>query len=130
MGASGVGFAAPVEGARLPRWLPATAVAVALVLVITIGGYLVLSRVQGHERAELTPLPAPAAPVHAVVPTWPPGHPAGGGVVVTRQMAEDVVARWWPAHSLALRDGDLAVLTQLTGGAGRRGRWAPSPAGA
>jgi hypothetical protein len=35
-------------------------------------------------------------------------------------MAEDVVARWWRAHALALRDDDVAVLTQLTGGAGRR----------
>lgn len=115
-------FAAPVETARLPRWLPAAAVAVALVLVITIGGYLVLSRFDSHDSADLglTPLPAPAAPEHAAVPTWQPGPPAGDGVVVTRQMAEDVVARWWPAHSQALRDGDLAALAQLTGGAGRR----------
>jgi hypothetical protein len=113
-------FAAPVGTARWPRWLPAAAVAVAVVLVITIGGYLALSRFDSHDRADLTPLPAPAAPVHAVVPTWQPGPPAGGGVVVTRQMAEDVVARWWPAHSLALRDADVPALTRLTGGTGRR----------
>jgi hypothetical protein len=115
-------FAAPVETARLPRWLPAAAVAVALVLVITIGGYLVLSAFDSHDSADpgLTPLPAPVAPERAVVPTWQPGPPAGDGVVVSRQMAEDAVGRWWHAHSLALRDADVPALTGLTGGAGRQ----------
>ena len=117
---------APAGPARsLPSWLPAAAVARALVLVISIGGFVVLAKHQGHETADNGPtaLPAPAAPVPAVpavMPAWQPGPPAGAGVVVTRKMAEDVVARWWPAHSQALRDADDTALARLTGGAGRQ----------
>jgi hypothetical protein len=114
-------LAARTGPARWWRWLPAVAGAVALVLVISIGGYLAVSRLQGHDSGDpgRTPLPAPAGPVRAVMPIWKPGPPAGD-VVVTRQTAEDVVDRYWSAHAQALSNGDVSALAWLTGGAGRQ----------
>lgn len=110
----------PAAARRARPWTPVwlTVVGIATAFAVAAAAFVVAGRLPGDASV----LPAPAdrsgPATAATLPPEPPG-PAAGQLVVTPQMADQVVRRFWPAHSQALVDQDLAMLRLLSGGAAR-----------
>lgn len=103
----------------IPGWV--VAVAVLVVSVLGIGGVLGVARSIVH-HASRTDAKAPTTTVPSTpveVQVYPPGPPPGR-VVVTGEMADQVLRQFWPVHSQALYDRDLARLASLSDGSARR----------